>query len=117
MNEALQQALALLDESCALIQELVAQLQAKQGGQDMTKKAESLAAKMNVSFEEASDMIKEASEKGADVDLMIKQASLLNRTQSFGRVASEDYQMTKTGSAAMDKFQEREAQILSELGI
>ena len=116
MDEALQAALDMLDKAAALIQELVAQLQAKGQEKDITKKAESLAVKMNVSFDRASDMIKEAELKGSGSDSLIAAADLLTRETSFGKVASEERSIEKTGSVAIDKFKERESELMAELG-
>jgi len=118
MDESLQQALDMLDKAASIIQELVAQVQSKGQQQDMSKKAESLAAKTGMSFNAASDMIKEAEEKGSNLDAVLRAAELFTeRRFSFGKVASEDRSLTKTGSIAMDKYQEREAELMDSLGL
>jgi hypothetical protein len=117
MDPALQQSLELLDNAAAVIQELMAQLQAKSQQSNMTKKAEELAIKSGVSFDEASDIIKTASDHGTDADTLIKAAGFMNRNASFGRVASEEQSsITKTGSVATDKYLEKEAALMDELG-
>ena len=119
MDEALKAALDLLDKGAAIIQELVAQLQAKSQEKDMTKKAESLALKTGISLERASGMIKEAEEKGEDSDVLLRAAELLKKEKdtSFGKVASEENHIQPTGSKAIDKYLEKEAELLSELEI
>lgn len=117
MDEALQQSLQLLDNAAAIIQELVAQLQSKSQQSDMSKKAEELAVKSGVSFNEASDIIKTASEQGTDADALIKAAEFMGRNKSFGRVFSDEQSsFTKTGSVATDKFLEKEAALMNDLG-
>lgn len=115
--EELKVALDMLDKACAIIQELVAQLQSKGQSEDMSKKAEELAAKTGMSYEDASGIIKEASEKGTDADLLIKTAEETKQYSSFGRVASQEKELSKTGSIAQDKFLEMEAAIEEELGL
>ena len=117
MDPALEKALGYLDQSAALIQELVAQLQSKQQEKNMSKQAEVLAAKTGLSFESASGMIKEAEEKGTSTDMLMKAAEMINRNSPFGRVASPERELTKTGSVAMDKYLEREQAIQDELGL
>lgn len=117
MNE-LEAALNLLDECVAVIQELLAQNQSKgQQSQDMSKKAELLAAKSGMSFQRASGIIKEASDKGVDADVLIKTAEETRNSMSFGKVASYDNQLTKTGSTAIDKFLDLEADLKAEFGL
>lgn len=117
MDEALQQSLQLNDQAAAIIQELVAQLQSKSKQSDMSKKAEELAVKSGVSFTEASDIIKTAGEHGTDADSLIKTAEFMNRNKSFGKVASEEQtRVSKTGSLAEDKFLEKQAALMDELG-
>lgn len=118
MDPALEQALSMLDQAAAIIQELVAQQQSKQPEQNMNKKAELLAVETGLSFDAASDMIKQAEETGTSVDLLVKVAQASRRNNSFGKVASlEEKGFTKTGSVAMDKYLEREMEIQSELGL
>lgn len=115
--DPLQQALQLLDESAAIIQELVAQLQAKGQQGEMSKKAEEVALKLGVSYDQASDMIKVASDSGESIDSLVKAASLLQRNNGFGKVYTEEKTFSKTGSHAVDSYLEKEAAILEELGI
>jgi UDP-galactopyranose mutase len=110
-------AMQLLDEAVALIQELVAQNQSKGNDKSLEKKAELLAAKSGMSLTKASGIIKEASEKGTDADLLIKTAEETKQYSSFGRVASQEKELSKTGSIAQDKFLEMEAAIEEELGL
>lgn len=118
MDEALQQALQLLDNCAAVIQELTAQLQSKSQQSDMSKKAEELAIKSGVSYDEASDIIKTASEDGTSADALIKAAEYMSRNKSFGKVFSdENTSFTKTGSVATDKFLEKEAALMDDLGL
>jgi len=117
MDPALEQALNMLDQSAAIIQELVAQVSAKQQEKNMSKQAEVLAVKTGLSFESASGMIKEAEEKGTTPEMLIKAAEMINRNTPFGRVASPEHELTKTGSVAMDKYLEREQNIIDELGL
>jgi hypothetical protein len=117
MDPALEKALAMLDQASALIQELVAQLQSKQQEKNMSKQAEVLAVKTGMSFEAASDMIKTAEEKGTTVEALTKAAEMINRNTPFGKVASQERELTKTGSVAMDKYLDREQAIMDELGL
>jgi uncharacterized protein YoxC len=115
LEQALQQALQIIDEGAAIIQEMTAQLQQKsQHSEGLNKKAEQLAGKVGVSYEEAENMLKEAQENGG-ADAMLKIADTLSRKVSFGRVAGEE--MTKTASNADNKFHERQALIMEELGL
>lgn len=116
MDPALQQALDMLDKAAAIIQELVAQVQSKPQQEDMSKKAESIAAKTGMSFNAANDMIKQASENGTSVEAILKAADLFTNKFSFGKVASTETELSKTGSIAMDKYQERELALMDELG-
>ena len=86
MDPALQQALDMLDKAAAIIQELVAQVQSKPQQEDMSKKAESIAAKTGMSFNAANDMIKQASENGTSVEAILKAADLFTNKFSFGKV-------------------------------
>lgn len=70
-----------------------------------------------MSLTKASGIIKEASEKGTDADLLIKTAEETKQYSSFGRVASQEKELSKTGSIAQDKFLEMEAAIEEELGL
>ena len=115
--EELKVALDMLDKACAIIQELVAQLQSKGQSEDMSKKAEELAAKTGMSYEDASGIIKEASEKGSSTDVLIKAASIVRNHDSFGRVASVEREFAKTGSVATDNFLEKQAALMDELGL
>ena len=116
--DPLQQALDMLDKAAAIIQELVAQVQSKGQQQDMSKKAESLAAKTGMSFRAASDMIKEAEESGSNLDAVMKAADLFTaKNFTFGKVAGVEKEMNKTASMAMEKYAEREAALLDELGL
>lgn len=115
--DPLTEAMNMLDEAVALIQEFVAQSQAKGNANNLEKKAELLAAKSGMSFTKASGMIKEASEKGNDPDLLIKTAEETNRHSPFGRVASPERELSKTGSVAQDKYLEAEAAIEDELSL
>lgn len=117
MDPALEKALGMLDQAAALIQELVAQNQSKQQEKNISKQAEVLAAKTGLSFESASDMIKEAEEKGTSSEMLVKVAEMLKQNTSFGRVVSPERELTKTGSIAMDKYLEREQAIVDELGL
>lgn len=118
MDEQLQQALQFLDNAAAVIQELVAQLQSKSQQSDMSKKAEELAVKLDVSFNEATDIIKTASDQGTDTDALIKAAEFMKRNTSFGKVASEEQTyVSKGGSLAEDKFLEKQAALMDELGL
>ena len=117
MDPALEKALGMLDQAAALIQELVAQFQSKQQDKNMSKQAEVLAVKTGLSFETASDMIKEAEEKGTSLEMLTKAAEMISRNTSFGRVASPERELTKTGSVAMDKYLDREQAIMDELGL
>lgn len=117
MDEALQASLELLDQSAAVIQELLAQNQSKSQQSNMSKKAEELAIKSGVSFEQASDIIKTASEHGTDANALIKAAEFMARNKSFGKVVSEEQTyLNKTGSVATDKYLEKEAALMDELG-
>ena len=113
--DPLQEALQMLDEAAAIIQELVAQVQSKGKPEEMSKKAEEVALKLGVSFEQASDMIKVASESGDSIDSMVKLASLMKKNVSFGSVYTEEATFTKTGSVAQDKYLAREQELLDEL--
>lgn len=115
--DPLAQAMDLLDNAAAVISELVAQLQAKSSEKEVEKKAEFLAAKTGVSFEDASAMIKTAGENGSSVESLIKAASFMSRNATFGKVAGTPYTESKTGSTAIDSYLEKEAELLSELGI
>lgn len=115
--DPLQTALDMLDKACALISELTAQVQSKQSEKDMTKKAESLASKGNLSFDAALDMIKQAEANNDPADMLIKAAEQFNRFKPFGKVASDNSDLTKTGSTAMDKYKEREAELADSLGL
>ena len=116
--DPLQEALAMLDKSAAIIQELLAQLQAKNGGgKNIEKQAEYIAAKTGRQYSEVADMLKEASEKGVDSDFVSK---ILEKTSksfdSFGKVASIESSIQSSGSAAIDKYKEREAALMDSLG-
>ena len=117
LEQALQQALQIIDEGAAIIQEMTAQLQQKtQHSEGLNKKAEQLAGRIGVSYEEAETMLKEAQENdGNGADAMLKIADTLSRKVSFGRVAGEE--MTKTASSADDKFRERQAIVMEEIGL
>ncbi len=115
--DPLQQALQMLDEAAAIIQELMAQSQAKQKPEDMSKKAEEVALKLGVSYDQASDMIKTASISGENIDALVKAASFMNRNNAFGKVYTDENQIAKTGSAATDSFLEKQAALLDELGL
>jgi hypothetical protein len=115
--DPLAQAMNLLDQAAAVISELVAQNQAKSSERDVEKKAEFLAAKTGVSFEDASAMIKTASEDGSSIDSLIKAAQFIHRNAAFGKVAGIPYTESKTGSMAIDSYLEKEAELLSELGL
>ncbi len=116
--DPLQQALDMLDKSAAIIQELVAQVQSKGQQQDMSKKAESLAAKTGMSFSAASDMIKQAEENGSNLEAVLKAADLfVSARPSFGKVAGVERNTSTSGSVAMEKYAEREAALLDELGL
>lgn len=115
--DPLQEALQMLDEAAAIIQELVAQNQSKGQQEDMSKKAEEVALKLDVSYEQASDMIKTANESGENIDTIVKAASFMKRNTGFGKVYTEERQIPKTGSQATDSFLEKEAALLDELGL
>jgi len=119
MDETTQQCLDMLDEAAAIIQELVAQVQSKGNQPDMNKKAELLAVKTGISFTEASDMIKKAEESGSNLEAVLQAADFFvsRSNASFGRVAGEENNLVKTGSASLDKYQEREAALMDELGL
>jgi hypothetical protein len=115
MAEELEQALQLLDEGAAIIQELTAQLQSKgQATNDMSKKAEILASKTGISFNQAREIVKTASESGSSVDAMIDMADNLNKHGAFGKVASDDG-INKTGSLAADRFNMGVEELMSEI--
>lgn len=114
--DPLQEALQIIDEAAATIQELVAQLQSNGKESQMSKKAEEVALKLGVSYQEASDMIKTAGEQGENIDTLVKAASFMQRNTAFGKVYTEESTIVKTGSVAQDKYLEKEAAILEELG-
>ena len=116
--DPLQNALQLLDEAAATIQELVAQAQSSGSEDKMSKKAEEVALKLGISHEQASDIIKTASESGENLDALVKAASFMKKANpSFGSVYTEESTITKTGSVATDKYLEMEQSILEELGL
>ena len=116
-TDPLRDALQLLDESAAIIQELTAQIQSKGKDEDMSKKAEEVAVKLNVSFSQASDMIKTASESGESIDAMVKMATIMRQNRSFGSVYTEDKVIPLSGSKAIDSFIEKQAALMDELGL
>lgn len=77
--DPLQDALQMVDEGAAIIQELMAQLQAKGQQQDMSKKAEEVALKLGVSYDQASDMIKTAADSGDNIDAIVKAVLIIDR--------------------------------------
>lgn len=115
--DPLQDALQMVDEGAAIIQELMAQLQAKGQQQDMSKKAEEVALKLGVSYDQASDMIKTAADSGDNIDAIVKAASYLNRNTAFGKIVEDNNPIPKTGSQATDSFLEKQAALLEELGL
>lgn len=115
--DPLAQALELLDNAAAIISELVAQQQSKASDKDVEKKAELIAVKTGLTFEQASDMIKVAEAEGTDIDVMIKAASFLSKNATFGKVASNNYVEPRTGSNAIDSYMEKEAALLEELNL
>lgn len=116
MDEALQQAIAMLDESAAIITELVAQVRSNGKTDDITKKAESFAVKMGVSFEEASDMMKEAEAKGVNADDLIKTASIIaHKTNAGFSKLTNDENKGSLAKTAMERYLEAEAEIESSL--
>lgn len=114
--DPLEQALSMLDESCAIIQELVAQLQATSNQDTMSKKAEELAVKLGLSFDDASDIIKVAGTNG-EIDSFVKIAEKLKNNVSFGSVYEENRTISSSGSAAIDNYIEKQAAIMEELGL
>lgn len=119
MEEALNNALNLLDKAVAIIQELMAQAQnnKKEEKPDVTKTAEEIAVKTGLSIEDASAIIKTAS-AGQDADSLVKLANSLKKSinTSFGRVSSDYNELSKTASAD-EKFKAAEAEIMADLGI
>lgn len=120
MEEALNNALGLLDKSVAIIQELMAQNQAgqKQEKNDINKTAEQVAAKTGLSIEDVSDIIKTASATNKDADTIIKLANTFKKSLNtgFGRVAIENEGLSKTASAD-EKFKNAEAELMAELNL
>jgi hypothetical protein len=113
-EQIIQELLGLLDEGAAIIQEMTAQLQAKnQQADGMNKKAEQLASETGLSYQEAEDMLKTA--EAEPETAIFKIAAKLKSSASFGRVASDD--LEKTASTALDKYRERQSAIMDELGI
>jgi hypothetical protein len=115
--DPLQEALQMLDEAAAIIQELVAQVQSKGSQEDMSKKAEEIALKLGVSYDQASDMIKTAGDKGENIDSIVKAASFMSKNIGFGKVYTEENTIPKTGSKAQDNFLEKQAALMDELGL
>lgn len=119
MEEALNNALNLLDKAVAIIQELMAQKDNKQKEtkDDVTKTAEEVAVKTGLSIEDASAIIKSASDF-KDADSLVKIANTLKKSfnTSFGKVAFEEKELSKTASAD-EKFKNAEAELMAELNL
>lgn len=117
--DPLEQALQFLDQAAAIIQELLAQLQAKGAPgdkKDMNKQAEFIASKTGRQYSEVAGIIKQAEEKGIDVSVITE---LFDKTShgfsDFGKVASFENTVISSGSTAIDKYKEREAALLDSL--
>lgn len=83
----------------------------------MSKKAEEVAVKLGVSFSQASDMIKTASESGESIEAMMKMAKIMKQNNSFGTVFTEQKTNPISGSKAIDSFMEKQAALMDELGL
>ena len=103
MDPILQQSLDLNDEACAIIQELVAQLQSKSTSKDLDKKAETSIVNSASRLAAASDMIKKAAEEANPF--------------SFGKVADDVNEPLEKYASAEDKFKAKEAELMAELGL